>query len=241
MKLGVFADPHYCNADVLCRTRRPRLSHRKIKEALESFKEQNVDLAVCMGDLTDHCDTHDEAVACVDLLMETIRESGLPFLNVPGNHDYLDFTAEELNGYGLCTPPYSKVIDGIRLIVLDANYRSDMRRFDIAGVKWTDANLPPEQVSFLKETLDKSKEPCVILVHECLDGYLNEDHVIKNADEIREILKNSGKVKLVIEGHYHAGDDRVIDGIRYLTVPAMCEGEENRFFIMNLNEEICNG
>lgn len=238
MKLGVFADPHYCNADVLCGTRRPRLSHGKIKAALEAFKQQNVDLAVCMGDLTDHCDTREEAFSCLDLLMETVRESGLPFINVPGNHDYLDFTAEELEEYGLITPPYSRVIDGIRLVVLDANYRSDMRRFDVAGVKWVDSNLPPEQVEFLKEILESSEEPCVILVHECLDGFLNEDHVINNADEIREILKNSGKVKLVIEGHYHKGADRVIDGIRYLTIPAMCEGEENRFFILNLEDEI---
>jgi len=234
MKLGIFADPHYCSADTLCETRRPRLSLGKISEAYGCFIDENVELTLCMGDLTDRCSSHDEAIQNLEVILTEIRKTNLPFLNVPGNHDYLDFTADELEKAGLMTPPYSEVYSGIRLIVLDANYRSDFRRFDEAGVEWTDSNLPPEQIDFLSDILSKSKEPCVVLVHENLDFSVEKHHVIKNADEIRTILENSGKVQLVIQGHYHPGADSTVNGIRYLTIPAMCEGEANHFMILDV-------
>ena len=53
MKIGVFADPHYCSSEVLCRTRRPRLSYEKVRQVMEAFRQNGADYAVCMGDLTD--------------------------------------------------------------------------------------------------------------------------------------------------------------------------------------------
>lgn len=38
MKIGVFADPHYCSSEVLCRTRRPRLSYEKVRQVMEAFR-----------------------------------------------------------------------------------------------------------------------------------------------------------------------------------------------------------
>ena len=38
MKIGVFTDTHYCNAEVMCKTRRPLLSPVKIREAMEAFR-----------------------------------------------------------------------------------------------------------------------------------------------------------------------------------------------------------
>ena len=57
-----------------------------------------------------------------------------------------------------------------------------MERFDKAGVEWTDSNLPPSQIDFLKNELAKSDKPCVILVHENLDPSVDKMHIIKNAD-----------------------------------------------------------
>ena len=47
-------------------------------------------------------------------------------------------------------------------------------------------------------------------------------------------MEESNKVSLVLQGHYHKGGDRMENGIRYLTVPAMCEGEENHYLILDL-------
>ena len=63
MKIGVFADPQDCSSEVLCRTRRPRLSYEKVRQVMEAFRQNGADYAVCMGDLTDREDTHEAELA----------------------------------------------------------------------------------------------------------------------------------------------------------------------------------
>ena len=38
----------------------------------------------------------------------------------------------------------------------------------------------------------------------------------------------------VFQGHYHSGHEAVIDGIPYLTLAAMCEGERNSYKIVEI-------
>ena len=47
-------------------------------------------------------------------------------------------------------------------------------------------------------------------------------------------VKESGKVCMVLQGHYHKGNENIINNIPYITLPAMCEGEENSFLILEL-------
>lgn len=54
MKIGLFSDPHCCSANDVGLNRRPALSYGKIKAAMEEFKKAQVDLCICLGDLTDH-------------------------------------------------------------------------------------------------------------------------------------------------------------------------------------------
>ena len=130
--------------------------------------------------------------------------------------------------------PYALSDGGYRLIFLDANYRSDSRRFDIVGVQWTDSNLPNEQCDFLKAAISEASEPCVVCIHENLDPLVDELHNIKNAERIRDIIRKNGKVTLILKGHYHPGAEHTIDGIPYVTVPAMCEETVNAYRILTL-------
>lgn len=236
MKIGLFTDPHYCNADVLCKTRRPRLSIQKMRCALDEFKKNNVDICICLGDITDRAPnaTKEEGLECFKEVLALINSYGIPFYFVPGNHDYGVATGEELERLiGSALPPYTADVCGIRFIALDANYRSDMNRYDVAGVLWTDSNLPPDQIAYLSTALAESPYPCVVLSHENLDPNIPRTvHIIKNAEQARDIIRASGKVKAVLQGHYHKGADNMIDGIRYLTLPAMCEGEQNSYCIL---------
>ena len=63
---------------------------------------------------------------------------------------------------------------------------------------------------------------------------MRADHVIRNASEVRELPEASGKVKLVLRGHYHPGAEAVVSGIPYLTVSALCEGEAIPFRILEI-------
>ena len=235
MKIGVFADPHYCSSEVLCRTRRPRLSYEKVRQVMEAFRQNGVDYAVCMGDLTDREDTHEAELARLEEITALIRSFGLPFCLIPGNHDYASFSAAELETLGgFRIPPYTLDFPALRWIVLDANYRTDGRRFDVAGVDWKDSNLPPEQVAFLRQALAETSRSCVVLVHENLDPGVQKDHIIRNASEVRELIAASGRGRLVLQGHYHPGAEAVVSGIPYLTVPALCEGEAVPYPILEL-------
>ena len=237
MKIGLFTDPHYCKAEILCRTRRPSLSLSKVKEAMETFRKEGVELCICLGDLVDKCDSLEESYMCLDEMIGLIRSYKIPFLLVPGNHDYTVFSAEELSERTGCRiPPYTVDIETHRLVILDANYRSDFRRFDIAGVDWTDSNLPTKQMEYLNDALNNSSKPCIVLIHENLDNTVESRHIVKNASQIRDIIEKSKNVSIVIQGHYHYGANNVINGIRYLTFPAVCEGVTNKYCVIDTED-----
>ena len=237
MKIGLFTDCHYCRAEYIGQTRRPSLSISKIKEAMDEFKSREVDMVFCLGDMTDHDEssTKEQIIECFNEAMQLIKSYNIPFYLIPGNHDYLVMSAEDMEREaGFKAPPYTVEAEAYSFIILDANYRSNMVRFDTAGVEWTDSNLPPDQVEFLKSRLSSSKKQCIVLVHENLDYSVDKMHIIKNAEKIRDIIKNSHRVSYVIQGHYHKGKESIIDNIPYITLPAMCEGEGNSFKILDL-------
>ena len=251
MKIGFFTDPHYCDTECLLNKRYPYHSFSRVREAMETFVNESCEAVFCLGDLIDRtpkqdrrCPTdHDEALSSLREIMELIHSFGLPFYLVPGNHDYLDLVGHELLEIAKAPePPYTMETAQHLLVILDANYRDNFQRFDVAGVEWTDAWLPRPQMEFLSQQLDKSQrigKPVVIIVHENLDPFLREDHQIRNGDMIRDMLTGSllsspKKLLLVIQGHYHPGVDHTTVNIRYLTLPAMCEGDQNPYLILEL-------
>ena len=237
MKIGLFTDCHYNKAPLIGGGRRPAASYEKIKISMDAFKEADVDMCFCLGDITDHVegDTKEDIIDNYNYMLSLINSYGIPFYLVPGNHDYLMTTGEEIEEIiGKKLPPCVVKTEKYDIILLDANYRSSMVRFDIEGVEWTDSNLPPWQVEYLKNALDSSCKECIVMVHENLDPNIHYSHVIKNADEIRRIIKDSDKVKMVLQGHFHDGAHRVIDGIPYITLPAMCEHSEGYYKILEL-------
>ena len=237
MKLGLFSDPHYCPKDVTCGTRRPALSFGKIREAMEAFRAAEVDLVVCLGDLVDECGTTEENIAAAEALSAMIRSFGIPVFCVPGNHDYQNFTRVEFDRYtgGMCAPSVYRAENGKTLIFLDANCADDGTVYRRDALDWTNAYLTEEQRDILQSALaSEETAEAVIFLHQNLDPEVEYHHIVRNAAEVREILRSSGKVKRVIQGHYHPGKESVVDGIPYRTLPAMCEGEENRFFLMEV-------
>lgn len=235
MKIGLFSDPHYCKLENIGGGRSPLSSYGKISTAMAYFKEQEVDVCFCLGDLTDspNGSTRDEAIKNLDEILALIRSYNIPFYLVPGNHDFLMLKREDMEKAGIKTAPY--VIESeYNFVILDANYRSNMEHFDTAGVVWTDSNLPKEQISFLKNALNGSDKEVIVMVHENLDPSLEESHIIKNAEEIRKIISSSKKVKMVIQGHFHEGNEIFVDGIKYFTVKGMCQGNDNPYFILEI-------
>ena len=55
MKIGLFTDTHYSDKTEPSENRYHALSYKKISKAMEYFKENGVELVICLGDLTDDC------------------------------------------------------------------------------------------------------------------------------------------------------------------------------------------
>ena len=202
---------------------------------MNAFQKGSVNLCVCLGDLIDVGETVEESESYMREAVELIRSYHIPYRIIPGNHDYTVFSAEQFEQITQCPiPPYTVETDTLVLAFLDASYRSDYRRFDVAGVDWKDSNLPPQQLKFLNDLLDQTEKTVVVLLHECADAKIDQDHRVNNADELRAILEAHDNVPLVLQGHYHKGADHTEKGIRYFTLPAMCEGERNCFTILDL-------
>jgi len=123
-------------------------------------------------------------------------------------------------------------MNALRYVVLDANYKSDGSHYDHGNFDWTDANIPPEELTWLKQELAEAPNFVIVFIHQLLDGigpvYVN------NAADVRQILQASGKVLAVFQGHHHSGSYSNIAGIHYYTLKAMVEGsglENNSYAI----------
>lgn len=225
MKFGLFTDTHYSQYEGSpTGTRRPKKSYEKVKTAFETFKKAQVDFVCCLGDLTDktESDTREDSLNNLKEISSLINSYNIPFYLIRGNHDCLLMNRNDFLEYFENVAPCVYKKDEITFILLDANYRSSMKSFDEEGEVWDDANIPDEQIELLESSLYQSTQ-AIVMIHENLDPTVDSRHIVKNADDVRQIIKESGKVKMVIQGHFHEGANTDVDGIPYITIPAMCE------------------
>ena len=139
--------------------------------------------------------------------------------NVVGNHD-MDGGAsrKQFREYvGMEEGYYSFLQEGYRFIVLDGNDRHEK------AASGYPRHIGPEQREWLKETLDATTEPVIVLVHQSLENASGVD----NGAEVRAILEAAneaagwGRVLACFSGHHHLDDLVEINGIPYIQVNSM--------------------
>ncbi len=234
MKIGVFADSHYCTKDELCGTRRPALSLSKLKNALWEFKKQGVERILCLGDLVDTDDTAEQNAENLRRAASLLAETGLPCCCCMGNHDAALFSKNEFaNLTGFTLAPAVIKAENAALILLDANFNLDGSPYEPGKVNWTETVISQAQILWLKQTLADCRGLDVyVFIHQNLDPAVDTSHVVQNAAEVNRILADGGNVRAVYQGHYHPGAVNVHNGIPYITLQAMCEGTENSFRVI---------
>lgn len=236
MKIGLFADPHYSTRETSCLSRRPSLSYAKTIEAVNAFRNAGVRFIVCLGDLIDSDVSKEQEQLNLAEIGGILANSGIPCYFCMGNHDAFIFRKEEFERFsGLRTSPCSFSIENKLFILLDACFHSDGSAYNHENTDWTDSYIPNEQIEWLKAVLKNSPAAEVIVfVHQNLDPAVEKHHLIKNAPQIREILENDGRVKTIYQGHYHPGKVSIHSKISYITLKAMCEGNNNSYHIIDI-------
>lgn len=239
VRFGMVTDLHFADLDPdpkplgVVGRRYYRESLRKLDEAVAVFNGRSLDFAVELGDFKDLSPTKEATLRCLDRIERAFAAFKGPRYHVFGNHDFDCLTPKELagallnDGKPMDRGYYSFDVRGIRFVVLDACYDSDLRHYS-CGNPWDDANVPPEEMTWLEAELSAADGPVVVLGHQRLDPSADPRHLVRNAAEVRGLLERSGKVRSVVTGHQHMGGVNVENGITYYSLKALVCGSGER-------------
>ena len=235
LRVGLVTDLHYADKPP-AGTRHYRETLGKLAEVARQFHEHKPDFIVELGDFID-------AAASVDVEQRYLKKVNTVFSTicedrhyVLGNHCVDTLTKDEfLGGIDRKKSYYSFDRGGFHFVVLDACFRSDGKPYERRNFEWTDANIPPAELDWLKTDLKMNEKPVIVFAHQRLD--VSNNHGVKNNAEVRKLLESSGNVLAVFQGHSHQNDLKIIGGIHYCTLVAMVEGSgeaNNGYSVMEI-------
>jgi predicted phosphodiesterase len=247
---GIIADCQYCNF-VGEGVRKYSLSNSKLEKCVNHFNTMNLKYSVHLGDFIDR---NFESFDVVNPIYEKLN---IPGYHVLGNHDF-SVSDEKKNDVpkkmGLSSRYYDFEQNGWRFIVLDGNdisfhaYPSNSKNYEhaseyyvqnsVESPKWNGA-IGTEQLAWLKNVLEKStseEEKVILYCH--FPIYPENVHNLWNAEEIIKLLEQFSCVKAYINGHNHAGNYDVKQGIHYLTIKGMVDTEQSSYAIITVNDEL---
>lgn len=245
VRFGIVTDSHYADTDGRG-SRSYRESAGKMAECVNVMNREKVDFLVELGDFKDqgHPAEEKKTLAYLKTIEAEFARFNGPRYHVLGNHDQdsiskKDFLENVVNaGIPADKSYYSFVSNGIQFVVLDANFRKDGSPYDRGNFDWKDANIPEEEISWLKGVLSDHPGKSIIFIHQRLDAETVE--CVQKSPEIRKILSDSGRVLAVFCGHDHKGGLTKIDGIHYYVLKAVIEGagaENNSYAIIEINKD----
>ncbi len=133
-------------------------------------------------------------------------------LHIIGNHDTDSGHTKDqcIDIWGMPGRYYSKVISGLRLIVLDGNEEGSPSHKG-GYVSY----IGKEQQQWLRDELESTTEPVIIFSHQPLAGTIAVD----NAGEMQDLLGSfSDKILLALNGHSHIDDVLYIQGNHYVHI-----------------------
>ena len=196
IRLGVIADLH---VDLI-----PDGAER-LDSFLDEMTKTKPDALIQMGDFTFAKESNQKIV-------DRFNKAHEIALHVIGNHDTDGGLSMEhvLKSWGMKDPYYHHVVEGLHLLVLNANEKGSVKHKG-GYPKF----IEKSQVAWLEKTLSSLEGPVVIISHQPIAG----SYAIDNAEEIQKILsKHSDKVVLAMNGHTHIDLLTEVDEIPYLHI-----------------------
>ena len=236
IKFGVFTDVHYAKG-VIAGNRICDLSLNKLQSIVHDFNSKKLDFCVCLGDTINSVRDFEIDKSNIEAVSNEFKNLEMPYHIVLGNHDLEAMSKSEFfeiwDGEQK-TSYYAFVLEDSKFFVLDANYLSDGSDYSNGNYHWTDPNICHNQISWLENELGNSNESNIfIFIHQNLDHRTHEGkedpHLVKNYKEVIKVLERHDKKVTIIQGHYHDGGYRIINNIEYITLKALCAGNDKSY------------
>lgn len=262
--IGIFADGQYADADDEVQQvemfidtayhNHYRQTPKKLQQAVDYFVDQGVDAVIDLGDFIDR---KPEDLGTVKSVTDQLT---MPLWRALGNHDYYAFNADIdnlLKSYEMSSRYYSKDMGSYLFVVLDTNELGavdlpegseekekavarlmQQRKDGLIQAYSCNGGLGEKQLSWLRSQLDAAKsanKKVVVCAHDPVlpAGALNA----LNDKEIMDMIESYPNVVLYLCGHFHPGNYVAQNGVHYLTVPGMLEGDDNSYGIAHFYED----
>ncbi|MBP3394963.1 MAG: metallophosphoesterase [Lentisphaeria bacterium] len=194
--------------------RRFRHDLKKLELAVEYILDTRPDAVVCTGDLTSTGQPGE--FAKVRPILEPLRNSGIPFIYTPGNHDCyvrrpqcvraVNEMVEFLSGgnYGFGDMPFTRRYGNCEFIVFNTSRPSNLL------CSW--GFVKREDVRFIESVCEKPKHcPRILVNHYPLEEdfpLLRIRHRLFGQKRIKQLLEEK-KIDLALCGHVHKPTLRV--------------------------------
>lgn len=255
---GVIADIQYCDCDS-GGSRHYRASLHKLQECVQDFNTRELAFVIQLGDFIDR------DFASFDVLLPIYRKLTASTYHVLGNHDYSIHSEEKdkiLKKVGLKRGYYDFTYRSWRFIVLDGNdlsfytlprtsekypeaeamYQQFLEQGRPQAQTWN-GGLSTHQMTWVKNSLEeaaKAGEYVILFCHFPVFPRPNM-HNLWNDREVIKLLESYKGVVAYMNGHNHAGNYRVKNGIHYLTLKAMVETpDKNAYAIVEVYADHLN-
>ncbi|MDR1270180.1 MAG: metallophosphoesterase [Planctomycetaceae bacterium] len=239
LRIGLLTDIHYADKE-RAGNRYYRESPNKVVAAANELNKQRLNFLVELGDLIDSVKAPEKDKKHLRIINTELKKISNKRYYVLGNHCVETLTKDEfLDEIGQEKSYFSFDQNGYHFVILDACFRQDGTPYGRNNAQWTDTKLPDAELDWLKSDLAATKLPTIAFLHQRLDVENQKPIAVKNADSVRKLLEESGKVKLVLQGHEHGGDYKEIAGISYCTLSAVIEGsslKNNSFSFLEIFE-----
>lgn len=217
----------------------------KFSEAIDLFNHSGVDFVIETGDLKDQCESSspNETRRYLREAESVFAKFKGPRYHVFGNHDLDDLSKAEFqavtSNFGIPANQSYYWFEncGYRMVVLDACFMANGADYNANNFAWYDTAIPAKEMVWLKQTLDSSKLPVLIFVHQPLDG--QSQRYVSNSLQVRQLLEQSEKVIAVFQGHIHEGGYSLMGGIHYITLQSVVDGpgaDNNSYALVEVSE-----
>jgi hypothetical protein len=221
LKVCVFSDIHYergfwTNAD----------DPTFLEKILARAERESCDMMIQCGDFM-----HGVTKPWQKEFVKLYNEFKIPGYHVLGNHDQEQNSAKETcDAYRIATSGhYSFDKGGFRFVIADPNYFCPepgkyvhYERSNYAHAHGATTNvIPPDEMEWMRATIVGSPLPCIVFSHQSIER--GNCDPVANSGAVRSIFneanaKKPGTVRLVVNGHAHNDNLRVLDNVLYWDV-----------------------